>query len=584
MKDFLKMFLAAILAFFVGSIIVSCLSVILMIGFIASASVSNQSSAVKIKSGSVLEVNFEDLQEKVATTPFDELFGPSEKGALSLTDIIATIRKAKDNPNIEGILLTANTPSGGMASITEVRRALEEFKSSGKFIVAYGDIYNQKGYYLASIADQIYLNPQGMIEMNGIYISNVFFKQALENFGVEMQVFKVGTYKGAVEPFMLDRLSEPNREQIASFSSVLWENMLQGIAQERKLDIATLQAIADRGPIFLPPQEYVDNKLVDGLLFKREVMELLKEREEIDDNMELVSLSNMNKTKGYTPKGSDKIGVIFAEGTITAGKEQGTITEELAGRLIEIAKEDEIDAVVLRVNSPGGSSFVSEQIWDAVRFVKSKKPIVISMGDYAASGGYYISCASSYIFAEPTTITGSIGIYGIFPNFAGTAKKLSITEDGVKTAKYADFGNTFRPMREDERAIMQRYIETGYDTFITRVADGRKLTKAQVDSVGQGRVWTGSQALTHGLVDELGGLDEAIAKAAELAEVTSYTVDYEKTYRDRFEEIFSSLSNTISQSFLNRILTKEEIEALQETRLYRENTGIQARLMYNIKM
>lgn len=495
MKDFLKMFLAAILAFFVGSIIVSCLSVILMIGFIASASVSNQSSAVKIKSGSVLEVNFEDLQEKVATTPFDELFGPSEKGALSLTDIIATIRKAKDNPNIEGILLTANTPSGGMASITEVRRALEEFKSSGKFIVAYGDIYNQKGYYLASIADQIYLNPQGMIEMNGIYISNVFFKQALENFGVEMQVFKVGTYKGAVEPFMLDRLSEPNREQIASFSSVLWENMLQGIAQERKLDIATLQAIADRGPIFLPPQEYVDNKLVDGLLFKREVMELLKEREEIDDNMELVSLSNMNKTKGYTPKGSDKIGVIFAEGTITAGKEHGTITEELAGRLIEIAKEDEIDAVVLRVNSPGGSSFVSEQIWDAVRFVKSKKPIVISMGDYAASGGYYISCASSYIFAEPTTITGSIGIYGIFPNFAGTAKKLSITEDGVKTAKYADFGNTFRPMREDERAIMQRYIETGYDTFITRVADGRKLTKTQVDSVGQGRVWTGSQAL-----------------------------------------------------------------------------------------
>ncbi|MBB6276052.1 signal peptide peptidase SppA [Porphyromonas circumdentaria] len=584
MKDFLKMFLAAVLAFFVGSVIISCLSIILLIGFVASTSISTQGAPVKIESGSVLEVNFSNLQEKVATTPFDDLFGSSDKGTLSLTDVIASIRKAKDNPNIEGILLTANIPSGGMASISEVRKALQEFKSSGKFIIAYADIYNQKGYYLASVADKIYLNPQGMIELNGIYVSNVFFKKALENLGVEMQVFKVGTYKGAVEPFLLDRLSEPNREQITSFSSALWDNLLEGIAKERKIEVATLQAFADRGPVFLPQQEYLENKLVDSLLFKREVMDLLKAKDEVDDDMKLVSLTNMNRTKGYTPKGNDKVGVLFAEGAIMAGKERGTITEELAQRLIDIADEDEIDAVVLRVNSPGGSSFVSEQIWDAVQFVKSKKPIVVSMGDFAASGGYYISCASSYIFAEPTTITGSIGIYGIFPNFAGTAKKLSLTEDGVKTAKYADFGNAFRPMREDEKEIMQRYIELGYDTFITRVADGRKLTKEQVDNVGQGRVWTGSQALQHGLVDGLGGLDEAIEKAAELAEITSYTIEYEKTYRDRFEELFSSLSYTVSQSILERVLTKEEIEALKETRSYRENAGVQARLMYNIKM
>lgn len=584
MKDFLKMFLASTLGFVVGSVILSCLSIVLMIGLIASAAMMGENTSSPISSGSVLEVNFDLLQEKVVTNPFEAFMGEEEKSTLSLTDIIATIRKAKDDPNIEGIYLTANMPNGGMAGISEVRKALQEFKESGKFVVAYADQYSQSGYFLASVADQIYLNPQGMIELNGIYVSNVFFKEALENLGVEMQIFKVGTYKGAVEPFLLDRLSEPNREQITSFSSALWSLVLEGISQERGIEPTALQAFVDRGPVLLSPQEYVDNKLVDGLLFEREVKELLEQKEGVSDELALVSLSSMSKSKGYKSKGKDKVGVLFAEGNIVAGKERGTITEDLAERLIDVAEDDDIDAVVLRVNSPGGSSFVSEQIWDAVRYTKSKKPIVVSMGDYAASGGYYISCASNYIFAEPTTITGSIGIYGLFPNFAGTAKKLSITEDGVKTGKFADFGNMFRPMNGDEKALMQRYIEMGYDTFITRVADGRKLTKEQVDSVGQGRVWTGAQALSRGLVDGLGGLDEAIEKAAELANISSYSVEYERTYRDRFEEFFSSFSNVLTRNILSRILSQEEMDALQQTRLYRDNTGIQARLIYNVKM
>ncbi len=584
MKDFLKMFLASTLGFVVGSVILSCLSIVLMIGLIASAAMMGENTSSPISSGSVLEVNFDLLQEKVVTNPFEAFMGEEEKSTLSLTDIIATIRKAKDDPNIEGIYLTANMPNGGMAGISEVRKALQEFKESGKFVVAYADQYSQSGYFLASVADQIYLNPHGMIELNGIYVSNVFFKEALENLGVEMQIFKVGTYKGAVEPFLLDRLSEPNREQITSFSSALWSHVLEGISQERGIEPTALQAFVDRGPVLLSPQEYVDNKLVDGLLFEREVKELLEQKEGVSDELALVSLSSMSKSKGYKSKGKDKVGVLFAEGNIVAGKERGTITEDLAERLIDVAEDDDIDAVVLRVNSPGGSSFVSEQIWDAVRYTKSKKPIVVSMGDYAASGGYYISCASNYIFAEPTTITGSIGIYGLFPNFAGTAKKLSITEDGVKTGKFADFGNMFRPMNGDEKALMQRYIEMGYDTFITRVADGRKLTKEQVDSVGQGRVWTGAQALSRGLVDGLGGLDEAIEKAAELANISSYSVEYERTYRDRFEEFFSSFSNVLTRNILSRILSQEEMDALQQTRLYRDNTGIQARLIYNVKM
>lgn len=572
------------LAFVIGSVILSCISIIMTVAVVATFATGGQKTAAKISNGSVLEVNFDSLNEKITTSPFDEIFAETKGTTLTLTEIINAIRKAKDEPKIEGIYLTANMPEGGLSSIDEVRRALLEFKESGKFIVAYGDTYSQKGYYLASTADELYLNPQGMVELNGIHISNIFYKKALENFGVQMQVFKVGTYKGAVEPFLLDKLSEPNREQISSFSGALWNHMLKGIAKERKLSEASLQELADNCPSFMTPQELIEAKIVDKAMFQHDVEELIKKKVNSGDDLNLVSLNTMSHVEGYEQKGKGTIGVLFAEGNIVSGKERGTITEELAQRLFDIADNDDVDAIVLRVNSPGGSSFVSEQIWNAVCYAKSQKPIVVSMGDYAASGGYYISCASSYIVAEPTTITGSIGIYGLFPNFAGTAQKFSITEDGVKTARFADFGNLLRPMREDEKAIMQRYIEKGYDTFITRVADGRKLSKEVVDSIGQGRVWTGQQALERKLVDKLGGLDEAIEKAAELADVTTYKVKYEQMHRDRFEELLETLSSSTSMKILSRILTKEELSALQQSRQMRENTGVQARLIYDIKL
>ena len=542
MKDFLKMFLASILGFIVASVILSCIAAFCMMGFIAV--VANQTNkSTSIPKESLLVVDLSSIKEIETDSPFDNFLGSNRERSLTLTEAIRSIRYAAENPRIEGIYLTSAMPEAGLASIDELRRALKEFKESGKFIVSYADQYSQKGYYLASVANEIYLNPQGAVELDGMYVSNVFYKNALEKFGVTMQVFKVGTYKGAVEPFLLDKLSEPNRAQ----------------------------------------QELVDTKLVDKLCYEREVIKMFEDEYGIDED-HFVTLNQVyNSEHRYDNSGDGTVKVLYAEGEITSGVEFGTITEALVDRLLDVADDDDIDAVVLRVNSPGGSSYVSDQIWDAVRYTKSKKPIVVSMGDYAASGGYYISCASNYIFAEPSTITGSIGIFGLFPNFAGTAQKFSVTEDGVKTAKYADFGNMFRPMTDEERALMQAHIERGYDTFLSRVAEGRKLEKSQVDLVAQGRVWTGKQALARHLVDELGGLDEAIAKAAELANIENPSVWYESSRQDKFSNIMDSYLSESSDKVVNNILTEEEIEALKKARIMRSTTGVQARLLYDIQ-
>ncbi len=582
MKDFLKMFLASMLGFIVASVILTCISAFLFVGVIAIVASKAQTNT-KIPNESVLVVDLSTIKEIESGSPFDNFLDPEKERTLTLTEVIHSIRYAAENPHIEGIYLTSSTPDAGLASIDDVRNALKEFKESGKFIISYADQYSQKGYYLASVADKIYLNPQGAIDLDGMYVSNVFYKNALEKFGVSMQVFKVGTYKGAVEPFILDRLSEPNRAQITSFASELWDNILTGIAQERKLSVDSLRAIVDRAPTFFPQEELVAAKLVDKLCYEREVMDILENDYGIDpDNT--VSLAQVyDREHRYDNSGEGTVKVLYAEGEITSGVEYGTITEGLVGRLLDVADDDDVDAVVLRVNSPGGSSYISDQIWDAVHYTKTKKPIVVSMGDYAASGGYYISCASNYIFAEPSTITGSIGIYGLFPNFAGTAQKLAITEDGVKTGKFADFGNMFRPMTDEERALMQRHIERGYDTFLTRVAEGRKLSKAQVDSVAQGRVWTGKQALQRHLVDALGNLDDAIAKASQLAGLETPKVWYESARQDKFSNLMDRYLSQGSERVANTILTEEEIETLKKARLLRSTTGVQARMLYDIQ-
>lgn len=581
MKEFWKMFLASILGFLTASVMMMCLAAFVFVGIITTLSSTQEKKDTHIPTDAIVYLDLTTIQEVKTDNGLNSFLSEDKSTTLTLTELISAIRYAAQNDKVQGLYLRGEIVSAGIASLSALRKALSEFKGSGKPIISYANIYTQKGYYLASVADKVCLNPQGAIELNGMYVSNVFYKNMLEKFGVDMQVFKVGTYKGAVEPFCLDKMSEPNREQITSFTTELWDTLIGSIATSRKVSVDTLRAFVDRGPLFLSPEDYQKANLVDQLCYEREMPKVLYDVDE--ENIIPIERIYRNMKKESLRGTDGTIQVLFAEGEITTGIEYGNITENLAKRLIDVAEDDDIHGVVLRVNSPGGSSYVSEQIWDAVRYTKSKKPIVISMGDYAASGGYYISCAADYIVAEPTTITGSIGIYGLFPNFSKAAQKIQLTEDGVKIGHFADFGNQFRPMNDDEKELMQQYIERGYHTFITRVADGRNLSKNRVDSIGQGRVWTGKQALERNLVDALGGLDFAIDKAVELARLETPYISYEDTHKNGLEELWKFYqSNTLGKAAAQAIFTEEELSLLQKMRSLRSLKGPQARLPYEV--
>lgn len=595
MKDFWKMFWAALLAIVVGSIVSMMLSlffVMLSVVQIATAVFPKGVTEFTVPKHSVLKLDFTTLREVAYQNPWDTYFPESDNNqVVTLTQMLNAIGKAKDNPNIEGIYLTTPMPLAGMASLSEVREKLLDFKKSGKFIVAYADRFAQSGYYLASVADELYLHPQGSIDLHGMGSTTLFYKQTLEKFGVEMNVFKVGTYKGAVEPYTNTSLSDANREQMNSFMQALWGVMIKNISSSRNIDPETLNAIVDEGPMFFTTEEYIARHMIDRTVYAREMQDILNERlgRESGSDISFVAVNQMNRTKRIRPKGVGDRGiirVIYAEGNIVediqSGFSNGVITQSLSDKLIKAADDEDVDAIVMRVNSPGGSAFVSDVIWDAVEYVKSKKPIVVSMGDYAASGGYYISCAANYIFAEPTTITGSIGIFGMFPTFAGAANKVALTYDEVKTNKYANFGNVLRPLTEDEKALFQKMVESGYDTFTTRVADGRNLSKVMVDSVGQGRVWTGEQALERKLVDGLGGLDDAIVKAASLAKINSYRVIYSERNIRSWKSIKRQFGLSATKSALEEFFTKEELDAIKEARILRSMTGVQAIMPYDV--
>lgn len=594
MKDFWKMFLAALLAIIVGSIVTGLLSFLFFIftmAQIASFSSLQGESEYVVPNHSVLRLDFTEVKEVTYRNPWDSYLNDSGNGqAVSLTQLLNAIDNAKKNPKIDGIYLTASAPVAGMASLSEIRQRLLDFRKSGKFVVAYADNYAQAGYYLASAADELYLNPQGAVDLHGIASTTLFYKQTLAKLGVEMNVFKVGTYKGAVEPYTNMQLSDANREQMNSFTQALWSEILKDISVSRNIEATALNAMVDEAPLFYTAKEYMQNKLVDTVLYSREMKGVLNSYldQDEDESISFVSVGEMNRARAISRnKGIDGlVKVIYAEGNIIDGDDgvsgYGNITRTLAGKLIRVAEDDDIDAVVMRVNSPGGSSFVSDVIWDAVEYVKSRKPIVISMGDYAASGGYYISCAANYIYAEPGTITGSIGIFGMFPSFAGTAEKIALTYDGVKTNQYADLGNTLRPLTDGEKALFQKMVEQGYDTFITRVANGRNLSKAMVDSIGQGRVWTGEQALERKLVDAMGGLDDAIVKAAALAKMTNYKVVYNDRAELSWKKMLRSFGISTTRATLNEFFTNDEIEAVRRARLLRSMTGAQAIIPYMV--
>ena len=543
MKDFLKFTLATVTGIIISSVVLFFISILVVFSMVSS---SESETQVRKNSVMLLDLNG-TLTERSQENPLDFLMKEDYK-TYGLDDILSSIRKAKENEDIKGIYIQATSLGAGFASLEEIRDALKDFKESGKFIVAYGDTYTQNLYYLSSVADKVLLNPQGMLEWRGLAATPMFFKDLLEKIGVEMQIFKVGTYKSAVEPFISTEMSLANREQVNVYLSSIWGQITSSVAESRNLSVEALNKEADRMLMFYPAEESVKNGLVDTLIYKNDVRDYLKNMVGIDkdDNMPVLGIQDMINVKKNVPrdKSGNVIAVYYAYGEIDGGSsastDEGINSEKVIKDLRKLKDDENVKAVVLRVNSPGGSAYGSEQIWYAVNQLKKEKPVIVSMGDYAASGGYYIACNADTIVAEPTTLTGSIGIFGMMPNAKGLTEKLGVNFDVVKTNPYADFGNLTRPMNDGEKGLMQMYVNKGYELFLTRCSDGRGISMEELDKIAQGRVWTGSTAKELGLVDELGGLDKALEIAIAKAGVDAYTVmNYPKK-----EGFLESLMNT----------------------------------------
>ncbi|MDR2809484.1 MAG: signal peptide peptidase SppA [Tannerellaceae bacterium] len=587
MKQFFKMTFASALGGLVAMGAVILIGSFILIGM--AATLGNKPDYVP-KTNTVFKLSLNGfLQETAEENPFEFLSFGEMVTPLSIKDIRKAIRVAKENPHIKGIYLEAGSLTAGTASLDIVRRALLDFKTGGKFIVAYGDNYTQGAYYLCSVADKVFLNPLGLVDIHGLVSETTFYKGILHKLGVEIEVFKVGTYKGAVEPYLLDKLSDDNRAQITSYQQSIWTNIVNDIAQSRNLTPQDINNFANQGYAISAAEKTVEFGLVDELKYKTEAEEYAKELAgQTDDKLKTAGLNRIKTIKETAPStGKNDIAILYAEGEImTEGVSSfygsKLITEDMAGQLDKLRKDENVKAVVFRVNSPGGSAYVSEQIWKAVTELKKVKPIVVSMGNVAASGGYYIACAASKIIAEPNTLTGSIGIFGIIPNTTDLYKKLDITTDIVQTNTYGDILNPTRPLRADEKAIMQAHIEYMYNIFLSRCADGRGKTKEEIDQIGQGRVWTGQQALEIDLVDALGGIDEAVTAAAQLAELTDYRITHVSDTKDFFQSFLEKQLEDIKLSFVKSVIG-DEYKYLKMLNEVKHRTGVQARLLYDIQ-
>ena len=591
MKDFLKFTLATVTGIILSSIVLFIISMVTLFGIMSA---SDTETIVKKNSVMMLDLNG-TLVERTQEDPLGILsqwFG-DESNTYGLDDILSSIQKAKENENIKGIYLQASSLGASYASLQEIRNALLDFKESGKFIIAYADSYTQGLYYLSSVADKVLLNPKGMIEWRGIASTPLFYKDLLQKIGIEMQVFKVGTYKSAVEPFIATEMSPANSEQVKAFMTSIWGQVTEGVSASRNIPIDSLNVYADRMLMFYPSEESIQCGLADTLIYRNDVRNYLKKLVEIDedDNLPLVGLSYMMNVKKNVPKdkSGNVVAIYYASGEITdypgsATSEDGIVGSKVIRDLRKLKDDNDVKAVVLRVNSPGGSAFASEQIWHAVKELKAKKPVIVSMGDYAASGGYYISCVADTIVAEPTTLTGSIGIFGIIPNAKGLTDKIGLSYDVVKTNKYADFGNIMRPFNEDERSLLQMMITEGYDTFVSRCAEGRQMPKEAIEKIAEGRVWTGETAKKLGLVDELGGIDKALDIAVAKAGIEGYTV---VSYPAK-QDFFSSLLDTKPTNYVESQLLKSKLgEFYQQFGLLKnlqEQSMIQARIPFELNV
>lgn len=558
MKQFFKFTFASMLGFVLAAVLL----IFILIGIIVSAVSIGKKETVIVPDKTILMLTLDQpISDRASDNPFTYMnFGNSDMSKpLGLNEILSNLKKASTDPKVKGIYLELSDIPAGHATVEEIRNALLGFKKQGKFIVAYSEAFSQKTYYLASVADKIYLNPAGDMEFKGMVGKVMFFKGLLDKIDVEAQVIRHGKFKSAIEPFTLDKMSAANKEQTLAFVSGMWNHILQGISTSRNISIEDLTLIAD-GFKIQSPEDAVQMKMVDKLLYKDEALDELKGRVSVKDVkdlkfMKLGKYANAPDTKKNTAK--DKIAVIFASGNIISGEgDETNIGSERISKAIRKARlDDKVKAVVLRVNSPGGSALASDVIWREMLLTKKSKPVVVSMGDVAASGGYYISCAADKIFAYPNTITGSIGVFGIIPNMKEMFNKnLGITFDEVKTNPYADYIPVTRPMTDNEKKLITRDIETIYTTFITHVSDGRKITAAQVDSIGQGRVWSGLDAKRIGLIDEFGGLDDAIKEAAKLAKISEYRTLELPEQKDVFSQIMEAFGGDNTSVFLKKEL------------------------------
>ena len=558
MKDFFKFTLATITGIILTSIVMFVISIIVVFSMLSS---TETETVVKKNSIMMLDLNG-SLVERTSDNIFKELFD-KEDSTYGLDDILASIKKAKENDDIKGIYIQATSLNANFASLQEIRDALDDFKKSGKFIVAYSDNYTQGMYYLSSVANKVLLNPKGAIEWRGLASQPLFLKGLLEKLGIEMQVFRVGTYKAAVERFSATEMSPANREQVTAYITSIWNEIITDVAASRKISVDSLNNYANRMLIFYPAEQTVKSGMADTLIYKNDVRDYLKQLVEIDkdDDLAVLGLDEMINVKKNTPKdkSGNIIAVYYAFGEIDGGSsstdEDGIISNEVIKDLRKLKEDKDVKAVVLRVNSPGGSAFGSEQIWEAVCQLKKEKPVIVSMGDYAASGGYYISCAADTIVAEPTTLTGSIGIFGLIPNAKGLTDKLGLSFDVVKTHKFADFGNIMRGMNTDEQTLLQMYINQGYDLFVSRCAEGRKMSKNEIEKIAEGRVWTGEAAKKIGLVDILGGIDKALEIAVKKAKVEGYTV---VGYPDR-KNVLQELLNSKPGNYIESRMLKSQL-------------------------
>ena len=582
-RKFWRVVFGSMLGFFLSTVLVSFLYVMMMVGVIASFSKSSTDTTL-VKDNSLLKIDLaQSVSERTLSTPFDDFAGYDTP--MGLNDILAAIKGAGSDPKIKGIYLNLTNVAASPATLKEIHDALLRFKEHNKFIYAYSDTYSQSGYYLASLADKVVMNPTGNLMLKGYAFQIMFYKGLLDKMDVDVQVIRHGQFKSAVEPYILDKMSEANTRQMTALVNSLWECIAGDIAASRGITVERLNQIVDNLSCF-SPDSALQMKLVDKLAYAGDMEKMLKSKMGVSEEgkMNVVTLKSYAKSIHKDSKAGDKVAVVYAVGNINDGKgdsDSGIYSESFVKEFRKAYKNKDVKAIVLRVNSPGGSALASEVIWNEIEQAKKAgKTIVTSMGDYAASGGYYISCNSDYIMAQPNTLTGSIGVFGLVPSIQKTLKnKLGVTIDGVKSNQHSDFLTGYRAMDATELEVMQQNVEQTYALFTRRVADGRKMTVAAVDSIGQGRVWSGKDALAIGLVDELGSLDDAIDKAREMARVPHAPVGYYPQQKSFFEKLFNKEEETemmLRNKFGDLYFMYEGIQNVLEC------SGVQARMPMEI--